>query len=444
MGSPHIIIRWAGWTASHGRSPDRKGQLRWGNLLAGLVTGAKAAPLDVSEVPGLTDLAPMVLIAEELEPRVSELGRQVVSRIRRGVAFYANTSLITDEALAISCAATLGSLVDGLKGSTIDTSPAVASGCRRAEAGVPLPAVMAAFRISFHQVWDAVAELARPRPNIVRNELLRAATWLWQAQGLYTDAMVTGHDQQMRRQVLDDDAERLRLTEALFLAHVGDHRTRWEVAKVLGLPQSGPYVVVAAECPAAGTQALPGAAAMLRSLDVYSAWLLLPDIHAGIAFVPNEARYAAVLGLLERVASTQVGVSPRFDDLADTAEALRYARVAVNSGGGRSGLVGVFEDSPLAALSVCAPEVTRKLANTILRHFDDHQTGNERHVLLDTFRVWVDCDGSISQTAEHLFCHPNTVRYRLRRIEEHTGRSLSAPRDLTELCLAFETYWNKW
>jgi hypothetical protein len=396
----------------------------------------------VSEVSVVTDRAPMVLIAEELEPRVSELGGQVISRIRRGVGFYANTSLVTDEALAISCDATLGSLVVGLKGSTIDTSPAVASGCRRAETGVPLPAVMAAFRISFHQVWDAVADLACARPNIVRNELLRAATWLWQAQGLYTDAMITGHDQQMRQRVLDDDAERLRLTEALFMAHVSDHRTRWEVAKVLGLPQSGPYVVVAAEIPAAGTQALPGAAAMLRSLDVFSAWLLLPDIHAGIAFVPNEARYAALLGLLERVATTRVGVSPRFDDLADTSEALRYARVAVNSGA-RSGLVGVFEDSPLAALSVCAPEVTRKLANTILRHFDDHQTGKERDVLLDTFRVWIDCDGSISQTAEHLFCHPNTVRYRLRRIEEHTGRSLSAPRDLTELCLAFETYWNK-
>lgn len=386
----------------------------------------------------------MVLIAEELEPRVAELGRLIISRIRRGVPFYANTALITDEALTISCDAILGSLVNGLKGSTIDLSPAVTSGYRRAETGVPLPAVMAAFRIGFHQVWDAVAEVARPRPDIVRDELLRVATWLWQAQGLYTDAMVTGHDQQMRQRVLDDDAERLRLTEALFMAHVSDHRTRWEVAKVLGLPQSGPYVVVAAQCPAVGRQALPGATAMLRSLDVFSAWLLLSDIHAGIAFVPNETRYAALLGLLKRVATTRVGVSPQFDDLADTAEALRYARVAVNAGSNRTGLVSVFEDSPLAALSVSAPEVTRKLASTLLRHFDDQQTGNERDVLLDTFRVWIDCDGSISQTAERLFCHANTVRYRLRRIEEHTGRSLSAPRDLTELCLAFETYWHKW
>jgi DNA-binding PucR family transcriptional regulator len=32
------------------------------------------------------------------------------------------------------------------------------------------------------------------------------------------------------------------------------------------------------------------------------------------------------------------------------------------------------------------------------------------------------------------------VRHRLRRIEKRTDRSLSRPRDLAELCLAFEVY----
>ncbi|GAA2051899.1 hypothetical protein GCM10009839_68920 [Catenulispora yoronensis] len=34
--------------------------------------------------------------------------------------------------------------------------------------------------------------------------------------------------------------------------------------------------------------------------------------------------------------------------------------------------------------------------------------------------------------------HPNTVRYRLRRLEERTGRTLSDPRRLAELSLAYE------
>ena len=47
-------------------------------------------------------------------------------------------------------------------------------------------------------------------------------------------------------------------------------------------------------------------------------------------------------------------------------------------------------------------------------------------------------DASVAATAEALVCHPNTVRYRLRRIEKRTGRSRSRPRDVAELCLVFE------
>jgi PucR C-terminal helix-turn-helix domain len=38
-------------------------------------------------------------------------------------------------------------------------------------------------------------------------------------------------------------------------------------------------------------------------------------------------------------------------------------------------------------------------------------------VLFETFQVWQDNDASINNTAQRLFCHPNTERRRLRRIE---------------------------
>jgi DNA-binding PucR family transcriptional regulator len=201
--------------------------------------------------------------------------------------------------------------------------------------------------------------------------------------------------------------------------------------------------VVAATCPAIGKQALPGVAAMLRSIDIFSAWRLLPDLQTGIAHIPSDREHAALLDLLNRVSTTRVGVSPRFDNLADTAEALRYARVAVTARAGRSGRVTVFEDSVLAVAAVSAPEVTAKLADTILGRFEDLPT-DERDILLDTFRAWVDNDGSMAKAAAQLYCHPNTVRYRLRRIEERTGRSLSAPQDIAELCLAFEISSHSW
>jgi DNA-binding PucR family transcriptional regulator len=78
-----------------------------------------------------------------------------------------------------------------------------------------------------------------------------------------------------------------------------------------------------------------------------------------------------------------------------------------------------------------------KSARSALACFGD-LPDDERQILFETFRVWQDTEASVSAAAERLCCHPNTVRYRLRRIEKRTGRSLSRPRDVAELCLAFE------
>jgi DNA-binding PucR family transcriptional regulator len=67
-------------------------------------------------------------------------------------------------------------------------------------------------------------------------------------------------------------------------------------------------------------------------------------------------------------------------------------------------------------------------------------TDEERDILLETFQVWQDNEASADNAAKALFCHPNTVRQRLRRIEKRSGRSLSRPRDVAELCLAFEVH----
>lgn len=180
---------------------------------------------------------------------------------------------------------------------------------------------------------------------------------------------------------------------------------------------------------------------MLRSADIFSAWRLLPDIQIGIAHVSTESKRDAVIELLERQATTRVGVSPPFNDLTDTAQALRYARVALNTRSSRTGGVTVFEDSLLAVAAVSAPEVTNKVAAIILGQFDD-LSSDEKGVLFETFRVWLAQKGSTANTAAQLYCHPNTVRHRLRRIEEHTGRSLAVPDQLAELCLAFEVRQN--
>jgi len=42
------------------------------------------------------------------------------------------------------------------------------------------------------------------------------------------------------------------------------------------------------------------------------------------------------------------------------------------------------------------------------------------------------------EAGKRIYCHPNTVRYRLRRLQEHTGRSLDDPRTVAELLAALD------
>lgn len=56
--------------------------------------------------------------------------------------------------------------------------------------------------------------------------------------------------------------------------------------------------------------------------------------------------------------------------------------------------------------------------------------------LLDTLNAYLDSGGSIEATARALFVHPNTVRYRVRRIADITGLSPTDSRDAYTLRMA--------
>jgi len=252
-------------------------------------------------------------------------------------------------------------------------------------------------------------------------------------------ALVAAHRDEQNRQLLGEASRRSFLIDALLEGRVLD---RWSVSETAGwlrLPASGPFVVIAAEVPAVGSEALPEIESMLRSLDVYSAWRLQPDLRVGIVHVKSERRLDEILGLVSRLATNRVGVSARFDDLRDTPQALHFARVVLRGLPGGTSRVAVFDGSILATAAVSAPGVmVRSIANA-LKGFDD-LPDYERKVLCETFRVWQDNDASVRSAAEVLICHPNTVRHRLRRIEKHSGRSLSRPKDVAELCLASEVH----
>jgi len=198
-------------------------------------------------------------------------------------------------------------------------------------------------------------------------------------------------------------------------------------------------VVIAAHVPTVGDEPLPEIESKLRGIDIFSAWRLQPDVQVGIVHVASDRKLDMAVALLSRLTTVRVGVSAAFDDLRDTPRALHVARVMLRGPTDSASSVAVFDGSILATAAVSAPEVMVKTVGAALDGFGD-LPDDEREMLFETFRVWQDNDASMRGAAEVLTCHPNTVRHRLRRIEKRTGRSLSRPRDLAELCLAFEVH----
>jgi hypothetical protein len=256
---------------------------------------------------------------------------------------------------------------------------------------------------------------------------------------LIATAVVAGYRDEQKRQLLGETSQRPFHIDSLLEGRAIDRWSLWEVASCLRLPANGPFVVIAAEVPAVGIEALPEIESKLRSRDVYSAWRLQPDLQVGIVHVKSERQLDEIVALVSRLATNRVGVSARFDDLHDTPHALHFAKVMLRGRPHQASSVAVFDGSILATAAVSAPDAMVKSIGNALGGFDDLPDA-EREMLFETFRVWQDNDASVRSVAEVLICHPNTVRHRLRRIEKRTGRSLSRPKDVAELCLAFEVH----
>ena len=363
--------------------------------------------------------------------------RELADRLFREIDAYRDGTVVTKDEVGAACEANLTFVFHALSGhGDVDVSPAENVGTARAFVGLPLPAVMTAYRIGFRFMWEETLAGGRAA-GIPTESILNATARVFVAQDTFTQAMASAYRQQLTAQILEQEEERSALVEALLSRRITDSQSLWEAADLLRLPTTGPYVVVAAELPAIGKIGLPAIENKLAARDIRSAWRLLPDLHVGIVHVRILDTINTLTSVLHQLATVRVGISPPFDDLAETSEALRFARLAVTGRASADSLITVFDDTPLAVAAVSAPEVMAKISSSVLRRLKELPTA-ERTILLDTFQAWLQEGGSANDTATKIFCHPNTVRHRLRRIEELTGRSLSRPLDIAELCLAFE------
>ena len=378
-------------------------------------------------------------LADALLDRLDELAATMAQRVRAEVAFYVDSGMVPYDDLCKDCYAQLSAILPTL-GSPLapDTVYARQSGRQRATDGIPLPMVMDSYRVCGRFIWETLVAEGMRTGALDSAALVRAASKIWLILDSFTQAMAAAYRDVVTERIIAHEHERSALVAALLDGRITDDQSLWESAEALGISRRGPYVVVAAELANVGRQALPEVDSRLRAQDLQSAWRLLPDLQVGIVVLPeHKDGLDRLVAVLDRQARHPIGVSPPYPALDGTRAALRFAKIAMSGVRSTGPQVIVFDKSPLAVTAASMPDVMARIAGSVLGPLDRFPAA-ERATLLDTLEAWRDSGGSTEQAAATLFCHPNTVRHRLRRIAEATGRSFTAPQDIAELCLALE------
>jgi purine catabolism regulator len=169
---------------------------------------------------------------------------------------------------------------------------------------------------------------------------------------------------------------------------------------------------------------------------------------------------AELFALAERVreaVSAEVGAelpagAGRPVPAADVRRAFHEARwaleaVALDAGGngngngggdhGREPLLATYRDlgSFQLLLALQDDDALRLFCDSILSPIETGE-GAYGGELMRSLEVFIECNGQWERAARRLFCHRHTLRYRIRRIEELTGRSLDSARDRIDFWLA--------
>src|SRR6185312_11313738 len=306
------------------------------------------------------------------------------------------------------------------------------TGRRRARQGVPLEAVLRAYRLGGRVMWEALLETSRGRFAGAYDEpLLDAAAYVWRVSDSSASALVEAYRMEELRLHSHDLSRRHAMLDALIEGRGSDPAFLRNAATVLGLPEDGAMMCVVAPMETAGEYPLRSPQEAMALQDLQSVWFVRPRDEVGVIVLG--ARPAKVaLDALRGCVVGRAGASPVFDGLGAVDAGHRMAQTAARTLSGPG--LAVLDDRLPEALLVDSPELLPRLVGTALGGLMGLPDA-DRDTLLLTLEELLACGGSPTHAATALFCHRNTVIYRMRRIESATGRSIGNPRDRLLLTL---------
>ncbi|MFJ1761175.1 PucR family transcriptional regulator [Amycolatopsis sp. NPDC088138] len=368
-------------------------------------------------------------LVREMLGRLPEFADRLARLLSEEDEFYRQVEHVAPDELRQVCHANLERALTALaEGRGLALDAARKTGLVQARQGIPLPAVLRAFRIGGTFVYEALLELAGPE-FLNSTRTIEINSYVWKAIDLYSDALTTAYDQ-VAAEPSHANVQRL---DDLLRGRLAGQPEMEAAARELGLPTAGMFVAVVTERVERDGQ--DTVEALMRARRWRSAWR--PGGEAGLVAIDrieDLRRLREVLGSLPVAA----GLSRPFAGFPDVPDALHRARIARRSLPSATAGVVVFGDSPVTTLVAAAPGMARDVVRSALSGVLT-LPGAERKVLLDTLLAWFTGHGSAKEAADRLFVHPNTVRYRLRRVQDLTKRDLTDPVDIGELYVALES-----
>jgi PucR C-terminal helix-turn-helix domain/GGDEF-like domain len=309
---------------------------------------------------------------------------------------------------------------------------------------VRLADFMHAFRIYHEVFWSALLDIATDEETrlaalgaaaIVMRHINTAAAEAGEAYA-EAEALAVAHGDRVRRDLLDDllAGRPPAPGPKLLAAHDAGLHLPVPCAVIVAAPLEAPDDEHALRAVALSLSRAVGSALRPLTVTRHDELVLVARVERDVDRLVEDLR-AVQQRLAAEGTTLAIGMSAVQTGLERTAHAYAEAHAALQRVRSTGGVVALPVLSAFDCLTLFGRETARGRIPASIRQFVAEDLADGR-VLTATLLEYVASDFNAKLTAERLFVHPNTARYRLGKIEERTGCDLRRVADVMDLLIA--------
>src|SRR4051812_2935879 len=370
-------------------------------------------------------------LTEIMRRELPSLSEEIVSEIRETIPEYARP---LDGPYGRTLRSGVERALNGFFAGVVSPSAPLDDICRKlgefeAYEGRQLDTLQSAYRVGAQTSWRRVMALHR-RHGLPPATVSDLADALFAYMEELASLSLSGYLQAKARSTPQLEAGRRRLL-ALILAGPASRDLVAEYAEPVGWAVPDRVTLVA----------LPPGAPVVRPL-LDDDLLLDLDGAAPHLLVPGPLT-ADRRAMLERAVADSRAAAGLTVPLARAPDSLRWARQAlelIHSEAIGDGPLTLCEDHLVTLWLASDGPLIDQIARRQLARMG-HLTERQRERLTETLRVWLCTRGTAAQVGDELGVHPQTVRYRMRQIEQILGADLADPDARFALEVVLRALW---